>query len=195
MLPENLIINSKERLYACFKEELPFYECNKIAYLFQLSEKAILRKYVVILRKAEYYTNVSAPIAKFLAIIFRMKLSKLQNKYSIHIPINCCEPGLRIMHIGPILVNTNAQIGKNCALHINTSIVAGGLNSDAPVLGDGVVMGVGSVAVGNVKIANNVAVGANAVVTKDVIEENVAFAGVPAKKISNNGRLEWNKNN
>jgi len=44
-----------------------------------------------------------------------------------------------------------------------------------------------------VYIANNVAIGANALVNKSVEEENIAIAGVPAKKISNNGRLEWNK--
>ncbi len=40
------------------------------------------------------------------------------------------------------------------------------MNFDAPKLGDGVVIGFG----------------ANAVITKDVLEENIAVAGVPAKK-------------
>lgn len=42
-------------------------------------------------------------------------------------------------------------------------------------------------------VADNVAIGANAVVCTDIVEENIAVAGVPAKKISSHGRLEWNK--
>lgn len=42
---------------------------------------------------------------------------------------------------------------------------------------------------------DNIAIGANAVVNKNFTEENIAIAGIPAKKISNNGALEWNKNN
>lgn len=44
---------------------------------------------------------------------------------------------------------------------------------------------------GDVRLADNIAVGANAVVNKSFAEENVAIAGVPAKKISNNGRKVW----
>ncbi len=32
-----------------------------------------------------------------------------------------------------------------------------------------------------------------AVVNKDVLESNIAVAGVPPRKISNNGRKTWNK--
>lgn len=62
-----------------------------------------------------------------------------------------------------------------------------------PTLDDGVIVGVGAVVLGGIYVAKNVAIGANAVVNKDITEENIAVAGVPAKKISNNGRLEWNK--
>ena len=81
----------------------------------------------------------------------------------------------------------------NCSIHINTAFVAQGVSNEVPTLGDGVVVGVGAVLMGGIHIANNVAIGANAVVNKDVLEENIAVAGVPAKKISNSGRLEWNK--
>lgn len=97
------------------------------------------------------------------------------------------------MHVGPVLINQNAELGEDCALHINTAIVASGIDNSVPILEDRIVVGVGAVILGGVRIAKNVAIGANAVVNRDVIEENVAVAGVPAKKISNNGRLEWNK--
>ena len=37
------------------------------------------------------------------------------------------------------------------------------------------------------------AVGANAVVNKNVADENIAVAGVPAHKVSDGGGLNWNK--
>lgn len=92
-----------------------------------------------------------------------------------------------------VLLNGRVRIGENCSLHINTALGAGGTNDDVPVLGDGIVVGVGAVILGGVHLANHIAVGANAVVNKDFLEENIAIAGMPAKKISNNGSLEWNK--
>ena len=97
------------------------------------------------------------------------------------------------MHLGPILINRNAVVGEDCSLHMNTGLVAGGTNHGVPTLEKGVVVGIGAIVLGDVHIADDVAIGANAVVNKDVAEENIAVAGVPAKKISNNGRKEWNK--
>ena len=95
------------------------------------------------------------------------------------------------MHVGPVLLNTNTVLGKDCGIPMNVGIVGGGNNGYAPVLGDNIVVGYGAVVLGNTHVANGVAIGANAVVNKDVIEENIAVAGVPARKISNNGRNTW----
>ena len=46
----------------------------------------------------------------------------------------------------------------------------------------------------NVKIADGVIIGANAVVTKDITEAYTSWAGVPAKKISNKGYIDRRKN-
>lgn len=98
------------------------------------------------------------------------------------------------MHIGPILINGRSTVGKDCTFHINTAIVAGGTTDDVPTLSDGIVVGVGAVILGGVFLAENIAVGANAVVNKSFSEPDIAIAGVPARKISNNGRTKWNKN-
>lgn len=76
-------------------------------------------------------------------------------------------------------------------MHVYTALVAKGISNQAPILGDGVVVGVGATIVGGVRIAKNVAIGANSVVVKDVLEANIAVAGIPAKKVSNSGRLAW----
>lgn len=114
----------------------------KLSEIFELSETAIIRKYLRILRKTELYKNTNNI---FLYAIYEYKHRKLSNKYSIHIPINTCEKGLKIMHLGPILINGKAHIGENCSIHINVSIVAGGTTNDCPVVGKNVVIGVGAV--------------------------------------------------
>lgn len=158
--------------------------------IFCIKESDFLWKHNVLLRKTEYHVNCGHRLRSW---VYKFKLKQFQNKHHLHIPINSFDAGLKIMHLGPILVNNNVKAGKNISLHINTSIVAGGTNSLTPVLSDGVVVGVGAVILGDVYLAKNIAIGANAVVNKSFTEENIAIAGVPAKKISQNGRLEWNK--
>ena len=141
------------------------------------------------MRLTEYYYNTGKKIRYYYS---KLLFNHLRNKYSMNIHLNTCGKGLKIMHLGPILMNKNVKVGNGCTFHINTALVAKGTTKEAPTLGDGVVIGVGAVIIGGVHIANNVAVGANAVVNKDIHEENIAVAGVPAKKISDSGRLTWN---
>ena len=141
-----------------------------------------------ILRHTEYYKNTGRHI---MAALFNIWHKRISVKYGIHIPVNTCGKGLKIMHTGPILINGKATIGENVSLHINTAIVAHGNRGGVPTIGNGVVLGVGAVVLGDVRLADNIAVGANAVVNKSFAEENIAIAGVPAKKISNNGRKVW----
>ena len=197
MIPLKKRINDKKTLRDWLSYEKNLYY-NKSSFLSQIlsllgiSETAILFKHQTLLRKAEYYTNTNKKL-RYLYTYY--KLRRIQIKYSLNIPLNCCGRGLKIMHLGPVLINSNVSIGENCAIHVFTSFVAGGTNNNAQSIGDNCVIGVGAVVLGGIRIANNVAIGASAVVNKDVLEENIAVAGIPAKKISNNGRLSWNKGN
>lgn len=195
MLPIEKTIQSKAQLKEWLAYEKKKYKIRNrfgdlVFAFFQLGQRYVLFRHQKLLRKTEYYTNTKKIIR---ANFYRFMLLKMQYKYAIHIPLNCCAKGFTIIHIGPILINDKASFGENCTVHVNTMIVAGGTNDEAPQIGDGVIVGVGAVVLGPVKIANNVAIGANAVVNKDVLEENVAVAGVPAKIISTNGTKEWNK--
>lgn len=191
MESNNKFIKSKKDLKEFLKYESSKYGLKSIRIPFIcIKERDYLWKYNYLLRNTEYCINTKK---KIRSIIYKIIFSRYQNKHQIHIPINTFDKGLRLMHLGPILVNGKVKAGKDISLHINTSIVAGGINGDTPVLEDGIVVGVGGVILGNVRIASNIAIGANSVVNKNFEEENIAIAGVPAKKISNNGRLEWNK--
>lgn len=185
-------INSKNELRDFLEFESMKYGRRNIRMpLICLTEGQYLWKYNVLLRKTEYYLNTGK---KVRGLLYKLLLYRYGNMHQIHIPVNTFDRGLKIMHLGPILVNGRVRGGKDISLHINTSIVAGGVNDGTPIIGDGVVVGVGAVILGPIRLANNIAVGANAVVNKTFNEENVAIAGIPAKKVSNNGSLEWNKN-
>ena len=183
-------INSKDDLREWITYERKKYRGGVLREIIPISEADILRKHQVILRKTEYYMNTGH---KLMACIYKVRLNRIQNRYALHIPTNTCGKGLKIMHVGPVLINGNATVGKDCVFHINTALVSGGTNDGVPYLEDGVIVGIGAVLMGNIQVRRNVAIGANAVVNKSVDEENIAVAGVPAKKVSNGGRLNWNK--
>ena len=189
-MTENMIRTRSELKDWIRYEKNRYPSFSRIAYLFQASELAVLWKHQILLRKTEYHKNSNH---KIMYMIMKLMLGRVQTRYCLHIPPNTCGKGLRIMHLGPILINSRVRIGENCSLHINTAFVAGGTNDDVPTLGKNIVVGVGATILGNTHIADGVAIGANAVVNRDVLEPDIAVAGVPAKKISNNGNKNWGK--
>lgn len=148
-------------------------------------------KFEIELRKLEYYINCKKNIIdKILLQYHRLKLHRLEVKLSFYVKPNVFDKGLSIAHIGPVIINDYAKIGKNCRVHVGVNIGAK-VNEPklAPVIGDNVYIGPGAKIYGNIKIGNNVAIGANAVVNKDV-PDNVTVAGVPAKIVSNKGNIK-----
>lgn len=79
-----------------------------------------------------------------------------------------------------VVVHIKTKMGDNCKLGQNVTI--GGKGNGVPVLLDNVYVGGGSFVVGGVTLGNNVIVGANSFVDKDV-PDNAIVAGSPAKII------------
>ena len=170
------MVNTKKDLekYLLFEKKKYFPNSKKYikSFIFgNASEKNIIWKYQKRLRKLEYHLNNNHSIRK---ILYKYLLQKIGNKYGLHIPPNVFGIGLKIMHLGPILVNKNSKIGNNCSIHTNTSIVAHGIEDSAPTIGD------------------NCVIGAGAVVNKN-FKNNVTIAGVPASIISTNTSKNWRK--
>ncbi len=186
MLSAEKRIKTKQDLKRFIQAEKKLYGVGGV--LLPVKESHVLAKHAILLRKTEYHCNTKH---KLRYVFYRVRLRLLQNKYCLQVPLNCCDEGLHIMHLTPILMNSNVTVGKYCSFHMNTALVAGGTNHGVPTLGDGCVLGVGAVIAGDVTLANYIAVGANAYVNKSFEEENIAIAGVPAKKISNNGAKAW----
>ena len=59
--------------------------------------------------------------------------------------------------------------------------------SESVACGGGIYLGAGSKIMIGVHLADDIIVGANAVVTKSFNEPNIVLAGIPAKKISDKG--------
>lgn len=131
--------------------------------------------FIVTLRKLEYYTNCPTLLNKIRKLYTHLRFRKLSMRLGFSIPINVFGPGLSIPHYGPIIVNPNAKIGRNCRIHVGTNI---GMHKDqAPTIGDNVYIGPGAILFGGIEIANNVSIGANATVTKSITEENAVVVG------------------
>jgi serine O-acetyltransferase len=94
--------------------------------------------------------------------------------------------GLFIAHFGGITVSPFAVIGRNCNLSPSITIGVGGQGEreGAPVIGDDVYIAPGARIFGKITIGNNVKIGANAVVYRD-IPDHAVVAMDPGFKILN----------
>ena len=90
--------------------------------------------------------------------------------------------GLFIDHGMGIVIGETTVIGDNCTIYHGVTL--GGTGKDKykrhPDLGDNVIVGCGAKVLGPIKIGNNVKIGANAVVLKNV-PDNSTVVGVPGK--------------
>lgn len=141
-------------------------------------------KYEIELRKYEYWLNKSVtPFTLFMQKFYQFKHYRSGIKLGISVPPNTCGKGLSIAHTGCLQINDGAVIGENLRIHEGVTIGASG-GTAAPHIGNNVFLGSGSKVMGAVEIADDCAVGAGAVVVKDVKTPGVTVAGVPAKVVS-----------
>ena len=123
-------------------------------------------------------------------------LTHLTYKLGISIPYHTkIGSGFYIGHFGGIIVHPDVTIGKNCNLSHGVTIgqTNRGKNKGVPSIQDNVYIGPGAKLIGKINIGNNVAIGANCVVTKN-IPDNSVVVGIPCKIISSKGANEYIQN-
>lgn len=141
-------------------------------------------KFQKTLRKVEYYINCrNKGINKLYLNYLKYKLKNVSIKLGFSIPPNVFGPGLSIAHYGTIVINSAVKVGENCRIHACVNIGASGGSFEAPQIGNNVYIAPGAKIYGNIKISNNIAIGANATVGKSFEEDSILIAGNPAKKI------------
>lgn len=128
-------------------------------------------------------------LARPAYVLARLVFSHYQHKFGIYIPHRTqIGPGLFIGHPGCIHVNVRSVIGANCNLSQGVTLGEAnrGRHKGFPTIGNNVYIGPGAKIVGAVHVADEVAVGANCVVTKNVPLRAVVV-GVPGRVISYDG--------
>lgn len=142
-------------------------------------------QYLKALRKAEYYFNRKNKniYCEIRYLFAERKKNKIGNRLGIEICNNSVEKGLFICHSGNIVINGEARIGRDCILHGDNCIGNDGSNSEAPIIGNNVDIGVGAKIIGDVKIADNTVIGAGAVVVDSFENPGSVIVGVPAKRV------------
>ena len=133
-----------------------------------------------LLRICEYWENCHPRgWATPVKVLLRWRFARESARLGFSIPLNVFGPGLCILHYGSIVVSRHARIGAECT--VNSCVNIGSHKGGAPSIGNRVYLGPGAKLFGKITIADNVKVGANAVVCKSCLEEGSVLLGVPAK--------------
>lgn len=139
------------------------------------------------LRKYEYLIKQKTTLwITFRRVWHLMQYSRFAVKCGFSIGDGVLGEDVTIYHRGNILINPNARVGEGCIIHGSCCIGTGHLDNDkCPVIGKNVEIGYGAVLLGDIRIADDIIIGANSVVTKSFEEPGIVIAGVPAVKIRN----------
>jgi serine O-acetyltransferase len=121
--------------------------------------------------------------ARRLALVLYPLLSRICDiATGIHVdPSASVGPGCHIAHFGYVIIGPGVTIGAHC--NIGNGVVIGG---GSPAIGDRVLIGVGAKVLGDLTIGSDAAIGANAVIVRDVAPRAVV-AGNPAQVLSHAG--------
>lgn len=100
--------------------------------------------------------------------------------------------GLYLCHFGGVIISPMTVIGRNCNLSHDVTIgIAGtGETCGVPVIGDDVYIGPGAKVFGSIRIGNNVKIGANAVVYRDVPDNSIVALNPGFELISSKGNRQ-----
>lgn len=174
MVKGDLMIKTKKELsyYLMEDQKANFINKNKTMHFFPPCY--ITLKAIFLMRKAEFYQGTGR---KIFAKIYQKRMEHLCTKLGMELHINCFGPGLRIAHPFGIVVSGNARVGSNCFIHQGVTIGINENEDGAPKIGDNCVLGAGAKIIGDVTIADDVCIGANAVVVKSILEPHTTWGG------------------
>ena len=122
------------------------------------------------------YTVSPAVFRKFFSLVYKLSYKLVQILTGIELP--CEVPVGKVFvidHFGGIVISGYASFGDHC--RIRNGVVVGLRRVDepcAPQIGNYVDIGAGAKLLGNIRIGNNVVIGANAVVLCDVPDNHMA---------------------
>lgn len=134
---------------------------------------------------------------KFLRIYYHFKYQRLMDSYGCEIPLNVNIPDSTMFphqYYG-IFISGWAKIGNNCTIFHQVTIGSNTLSDTshpgAPIIGDNVYIGAGAKLVGGVSVGNNVRIGANCIVFRDIPDNSTVVSQAPRiiKKLNINNEF------
>ena len=159
-------------LYRFFHGKLSILQKIRIKY-FQPNTNCILLS-----RKMWYYYQKGG-VYRFISKLLYLKISR---RYGcIIFPTAQISRGFHITHPTGIVIG-NCKVGENFMVFQNCCIRGKKPGDDWPSIGNNVQLCSGSIIIGNIKIDDNVIIGAMSLVIKDINEPGT-YAGNPLKKI------------
>ena len=117
------------------------------------------------------------------------RLRRMGIRFGLSIPPRTAlGAGFYIGHFGGVVIHPDVRFGRDCNLSqgVTVGLASRGEFFGCPTFGDRVYIGPGAKVFGKIQIGNDVAIGANAVVTRSVAANSVVV-GAPARAISSKG--------
>ena len=122
---------------------------------------------------------------RLLRIFYQFRYQRLMHSYGCEIPLNVEIPDSTVFphqYYG-IFISGWAKIGENCTIFqhvtIGSNTLSDTLHPGAPIIGDNVYIGSGAKLVGGVSVGNNVRIGANCIVFKDIPDNSTVVMQAP----------------
>lgn len=98
--------------------------------------------------------------------------------------------GLFIDHGFGVVIGETAEIGKNCVMFHNVTLGGTGKKEGKrhPTIGNNVLIGTGAILLGDMKVGNNVKIGADTFINNKDVLSNTTVVGTPGKIVKLNGK-------
>ena len=131
---------------------------------------------MVVYRFGQWCAALPLLVRIFLDPVFLLGQLLVRVLWGIEIPRRArIGPGFYIGHFGGITISSLAVIGSRCSISPSITIGMSGYGDrlGVPVIGDNVYIAPGARIFGKVRVGNNVKIGANAVIHKDIPDNAV----------------------
>ena len=148
---------------------------------------------VIVFRFGQWLDSPASFLKLLLQPVYFVLNGLVKIMWGIELPRSATiGPGFYIGHFGGITIAPDVVIGRNCNISQDLTIGLSGQGEKAgvPTIGDNVYLAPGARVFGKISIGNNVKIGANAVVYKDIPDNAIVVLDPGFKIVSYKGNQQ-----